>query len=365
MRGILARMSYRIIDGPDAQGRYKYKLRYISGGSYRTRLRWLRNDDEARRYIAAETSGAVDGLTWSTAYEIWREQDSGRSDSYLEKVRHSVSLLIDHLGDQAIDRTSAADMRSYLDRRLSDASPAAAGKCLTHFKAIANAMEERIQTPEWMRIKKPKHRPVEREAMPPELIPEYLDASTGALSPIVRWIALTGVRQQAAAQMLREDVGDEFAVMRMKGGRELRFRLDDALLSVLDLARQWRREVGYDGRYIFVTSQGNPWRDTVLSQMIRKAWSILEKKNGYRYTLHSLRHTFATVAGTSFGPDMLAAALGHESRATSERYTHVSQDQQARDTVQAAVRATIMEWVNLPTTVGKSPKTTEDEHRKT
>ncbi|WP_017732765.1 tyrosine-type recombinase/integrase [Nafulsella turpanensis] len=77
-------------------------------------------------------------------------------------------------------------------------------------------------------------------------------------------------------------------------------------------------------KYLFEGQYGGPYTSSSLRQVMRQA--LQKAGNPFRYTLHCLRHSFATHL-LEDGTDLryIQTLLGHNSSKTTEIYTHVSQ----------------------------------------
>lgn len=127
---------------------------------------------------------------------------------------------------------------------------------------------------------------------------------------------LGGLRCIEIAQLDRDDVTEEDILLHGKGGKDRRIPTHPAIWSkVRDLAA---------GR---VTALNRRQLSALGRQKLHRM--------GFPYSMHQLRHTFATAVYASAGRDLrvVQELLGHASVATTQRYVDVSGDQKT-----AAVR---------------------------
>lgn len=154
---------------------------------------------------------------------------------------------------------------------------------------------------------------------------------------IVRLMVVTGMRVGELCKLGLDDLSPDCSVVRIhgKGARERVAYITDARLRQ-DLQRiiQQRRKSRSATAALFVNRHGAPLR----SQSVRSKLRRLAKEAGIarRVTPHMLRHTAATLLiETGVDIRFVQRLLGHSSIATTEIYTHVS-DQALRVTLERA-----------------------------
>jgi len=344
----------------DAEGLIRFDIFYYDAlAKQRHTRRRFRTQAEAEKWIHAQREGPAlpvvnrnrpapqpkpedPGPTWREIHQAWENAHRALSSSQIKKVSRTVERLEERLGAGCRFKEATGErVREMILNIGTKSGPVAARHALAHLKSVARWARGELLIPEnipYEHLKAPAHKAKPTGPVPLEQIPALLAALGPWTLPIVRWIALTGCRQQDAAGILLADVTDQEATLRVKGGRKIVYRLDAPLLDCLAAARLQCEAAGVQTAYAFPNSAGNRWTDTHLAHTIKIAWSQLGP-----WRLHALRHTFATMAGRlGYGADMIKAALGHLARATSERYTHTAADDSARAEVGAAVRAEIL-----------------------
>ena len=154
---------------------------------------------------------------------------------------------------------------------------------------------------------------------------------------IVRLMVGTGMRVGELCKLTLDDLSPDCAVVRIhgKGARERVAYITDARLRE-DLRRlvARRRKSRLATAALFVNRHGAPMRP----QSVRSKLRRLAKAAGLerRVTPHMLRHTAATLLiETGVDIRFVQRLLGHSSIATTEIYTHVS-DQALRATLERA-----------------------------
>ncbi len=157
---------------------------------------------------------------------------------------------------------------------------------------------------------------------------------------IVRLLVVTGMRVGELCRLRIEDVAPDGSVLRIhgKGARDRVAYVTDASLRQ-DLRRIVEQRcrlaaVGAGGGALFLNRHGAPLRP----QSVRAKLKRLAKDAGLgrRVTPHMLRHTAATLLiETGVDIRFVQRLLGHSSIATTEIYTHVS-DEALRRTLERA-----------------------------
>ncbi|MEA3400179.1 MAG: tyrosine-type recombinase/integrase, partial [Armatimonadota bacterium] len=151
---------------------------------------------------------------------------------------------------------------------------------------------------------------------------------------IIATFAFTGVRRGELLGLMLDDVDLIEGTLRIEDGKGRKTRVLPLLDDAGEAIAKWlevRRDKGHD--YLFTTTHGNRIHPSRL-QIIWKG--ILERsgitKRGV--TMHTLRHTFATLLLRSGQCDLasLQKLLGHSRLDTTAIYLHVG-PQQLRDAV--------------------------------
>ncbi|UFZ08082.1 tyrosine-type recombinase/integrase [Bradyrhizobium ontarionense] len=150
-----------------------------------------------------------------------------------------------------------------------------------------------------------------------------------------RLMIATGVRVGELCRIAVQDLASDGSSIRIygKGARERVVYVSDASLRC-DMVEMlaWHRESGSLSGNLFLNSRGAPMRP----QSIRLALRRHRRDGERRVTPHMLRHTAATLL-IERGVDIrfVQRLLGHSSIATTEIYTHVS-DEALRSTLERA-----------------------------
>jgi integrase/recombinase XerC len=133
----------------------------------------------------------------------------------------------------------------------------------------------------------------------------------------------------------REDGAPVLDVWFSKGRASRRVRVTEPMAELLVywIEKQRRRLCGESGP-MFSVARGESGERRISRRMVQNVFKALARRLGLpeHYTLHSLRHTFATYYYRHTG-DLrgLQEALGHASLSTTAIYSHVSAEDHARN----------------------------------
>lgn len=137
---------------------------------------------------------------------------------------------------------------------------------------------------------------------------------------ILELIYATGIRVSECAKVKVGDIEDGFIKVMGKGKKERILPVGRRALEAID----WYQDRYIQGNgFLFVTKKGKPIsRVQIYLQLNRYAEKAGITK---KISPHTLRHSFATHLLEN-GADLrlIQAMLGHESVATTDRYTHIS-----------------------------------------
>jgi integrase len=325
-----------------------YRLHYWVRGRSRSLNRWFPSDLEAWRFVLEDRGEAAEAraaLTWQACLDVWRKAKT-RTEDHVLRVERSVALMSERHPAPPGKLSSEA-----LSAFLASQSPGAARKHLRNLKAVVRAVEGtgvRVAAP-WERLRAPAYKTSRRQAVRPEDLPRLLAALPEDLRLLATWVALTGCRQGAACRILASDVQDGRVVLREKADAAPDYVLDADLQAVVDEAMAFRRRVKTRSDRLFVTAQGRAWNPMAVSHRVHDHWPA-------GLTMHGLRHMWGTgIAALGLGADLVQAALGHRSRASSIPYVHVAEDSKTRATAQQALRAPLAAILRSRIVAGNHP----------
>jgi len=151
---------------------------------------------------------------------------------------------------------------------------------------------------------------------------------------IIATFAFTGVRRGELLSLRLPDVDLIDQTVRIEDGKGGKTRILPLLDDACEALQQWldvRRDTGHD--YLFTTTHGN----RIHASRLQIIWRDILQRSGIkkpRVTMHTLRHTFATLLLRSGRCDLasLQKLLGHSRLDTTAIYLHVG-PQQLREAV--------------------------------
>lgn len=168
-------------------------------------------------------------------------------------------------------------------------------------------------------------------------------ASAGDVRVAVRLMISTGIRVGELCSLRPEDISHDGSMVRVrgKGSRDRVAFVTDARLQA-DLRALARRAGGSPapGEVLFVNRSGSSIRPPSIRSRLR-GWST-EAGLQRRVTPHMLRHTAATLLlETGVDIRFVQKLLGHSSIATTEIYTHVTDEALRSTLLRADVLASV------------------------
>jgi site-specific recombinase XerD len=154
---------------------------------------------------------------------------------------------------------------------------------------------------------------------------------------IVRTLVVTGMRVGELCKLMIEDISPDCSLLRIqgKGARDrIAYITDTGLRRDLHHLLELRGKSPSESRRLFLNRFGAPMRPQSVRSSLRRV--AQEANLSRRITPHMLRHTAATLLlETGVDIRFVQRLLGHSSIATTEIYTHVS-DEALRSTLQRA-----------------------------
>ncbi len=151
---------------------------------------------------------------------------------------------------------------------------------------------------------------------------------------IIATFAFTGVRRGELLGLTLDDLDLVEGTLRIEDGKGGKTRVLPLLEDAADAIERWlqiRRDNGHN--YLFTTTHGN----RIYASRLQTIWKSILERSGItkpNVTMHTLRHTFATLLLRSGDCDLpsLQKLLGHSRLDTTAIYLHVA-PQQLREAV--------------------------------
>jgi site-specific recombinase XerD len=254
--------------------------------------------------------------------------------------------------DVSLAEISSATLKNYLadlvtERKLAVATVRRRFACLhTLFRRLADGGKSVDPFTAW-RLQLPRRRRLPKALSRPEissLLQSLTDTNPSrrlecdaTLATAMRLMVLTGIRVGELCKLRTHDLAPDASLIRVhgKGSRERIAYISDAVLRCeLLTAANNSRSAGGTHDALFVNRFGLPIRpQSIRSKLRRYAVKVGVSR---RVTPHMLRHTAATLLiETGVDIRFVQRLLGHSSIATTEIYTHVS-DEALRSTIERA-----------------------------
>lgn len=316
---------------------------------------------------------AANGLKWTDALKYWQDGHPQTSSGYIYRLELNIKLLCEFAKnkDLFIQDTSRGLFQRWLNERaqISPATANAAREIIAVAKYCHTRLDILPHAPDFLAIRKFKTNPVKRQALPLEMVGEYLAAAgeyySLGLRLIIEFMIFTGVRSSEAAELTEDRIKPNELIVMQKakgaGKREAVVPVDPYLQQIIDRARAWRKEYAAKLRTeikaakaqaeklsndrtrqrraevkvkklegaldklkrcqtVFFKDSGTAWD----KNSIRVRWEGCCKKAGLEYFVpHELRHTHATIAGDSnFNERYIQAAMRWDDPTMARRYVH-------------------------------------------
>ncbi len=215
------------------------------------------------------------------------------------------------------DSFSLADAQAYRQSLLdAGAKPATINRRLTTLKAYAAAVNPALAA-SLKDLKGVRQQPLAPKSVPASEIAAMLDRIQRRGTPrdyaLVSFMVYTGLRVGEVVSLRRADVNGTIQVRAAtsKGGKERAVPLCSAARTALDSYLALRDDAN---PALFLGHSNEPLTESGVAQVLKRYAAVHP---------HQLRHTFAYQYLNANSNDLvgLAAILGHESIATTQRYT--------------------------------------------
>lgn len=323
---------------------YKYYLRFRAHGKQCNRHLWARNEAEVRKYIEAEQGRALNVIDWVDAVDMYNASFPDLSSKHKDDMTATVNALTAVIGNISVGDTTLATIAQFLNKKQILTSGRTANKYRGHFLRIAKWLRSMglLSDIPFEYVAAVPHNAKQRMPFARDELSTYLDAISDEFARVtVDMILLTGARSSQICRLQMDAIRRDILLLpAQKRGPEREVLLDDVLREILEKAHALKSTVRQKNDNVFVNRTGTAWNRSTLLKNAQRSW----KQAGLeRRCIHELRHTYGTMAGTSFSPDMIKAAMGHRSRSSSEIY--VNTDAQSAAIVGVEVRRKLIDMM--------------------
>ena len=205
---------------------------------------------------------------------------------------------------------------------------------------IESSPMDRIKRPKFQK-KLPKHF-TEDEMKTLLSIPDLEDKFGIRNKAMLELIYSSGLRLMELAAVRIQDIDLHRGLIRLrgKGSKERIVPVGDPAIAAIREYLKIRSTFGekQDPDKLFLTHTGKAWDSKQLGLILQRYLSLVAQQEGY--TLHTLRHSFATHL-LQRGADIRAIQemLGHSKLSTTEVYTHVTIDDIKKEYLRAHPRS--------------------------
>lgn len=299
---------------------------------------------EVERIIALDSNTPGLNLKWSEGLQIYLDakKSERRQSGHLVNVAHAARVFMETMGDIAIEATTPELFKTFMQavvsqpvkhpksgKVLRESGPKVANHhrkelitiaryLLKHAGKITNIPFKDVPT---LPVVTEQRRPIAKGK-----VPEYLDALPEHIRRPVLLILLYGLRSTAVCNITIADVSANTVRALDKNNNLWDIPIDEMLRGIIADAMAYREQQNTKSDRLLVNGHGRAWNRTTLLKAAQKAWDAagLERKK-----IHEIRHTLGTLAGKSFTPLMVQAAMRHKSRKSSEAYSHPNEEMAA------------------------------------
>ncbi len=350
-------ISYRLVDETRPEGSRRYIVHYAAGDGkwHSVTLPEGHTLSDAKDHLASLRVRKARGdrlvktkMTVAELLDHWLEtRQHSLKATTLESYEWGIRCIKDHMGPRKIQELSAADVAD-LRSRLQNA-----GHKTWTIKKIETPLSGAVRLAmreEWI-VSNPFDRMLPHERLKPDQremrclkrgeIPRLLGAASST-----RWktlfslLVFTGLRISEALNLLWSDFDFEKNAITVRESKTKAGERSVMLIPALSgQLRAWRLEQAPGHQFVFSNATGAP----VSRREALRALNATEKRAELpKYTLHELRHTFASVLiAQGELPTFVASQMGHaDPGVTMKTYAHLFEKeesvQRATDRLQEA-----------------------------
>lgn len=244
--------------------------------------------------------------------------------------RYEVSLkaLLPAFGGRMLHEITPSDIERWRVERLKAVKASTSNRDITALKAILSRAVEwgKLKDSPARRVKLLKERNTRLVYLSDDEANRLLTAATGHLRPFLKLLLHTGLRRGEALALKWQDVDKQTGHLHVRDSKTgearsipLNMGASEALTDVIGL-----KHVATGTPFVFCDETGKPFKS------VRTSFGTAMKRAGLEgkgYTLHTMRHTFASnLANLGVPVQTIAALLGHSDIRMSLRYAHLSPD---------------------------------------
>jgi len=268
--------------------------------------------------------------------------EKNRQPRTIEAYQFELSRFQSYL-DKSWQDITKQDIRNYLDSLANTNSASARARSLSSIKSffnylvreghIINNPTDGIDAPKIPK-KEPKPLSVEECTKLISVIKEFSNGHKTCMRDIaiIQMFLNTGIRLSELCNLTRENVNLEQRAIKIirKGGNEQTIPLNSQITAIL--RKYESRQIEQDGFY-FLSNRKRQLHPNTVQKMVEKYLFFADIKN---HSVHSLRHTFATILAKQHPLQIVQDLMGHKNPQTTIRYIKIAE--QDRQTAVESIR---------------------------
>lgn len=235
--------------------------------------------------------------------------------------RHSLTVLKNRIGNMLLNNISYRDVEDFKVNRSKEVKPASVNLEIRHLKAAFEVAKK------WEYIKENPFRELKQIKVKGKNLPKYLSKSEvtmlleaipeGLFKCLVEFYLYTGCRRNEALNLAWDNIdlkNERIILVNTKSGNDRLIPINSSLMRVLkSMDTKTKRPFPFKPRYV--------------TQKVKDYLKASGIKRWKEFTVHSLRHTFASHLVME-GSDLYTVSklLGHSSVAVTQMYAHLAPD---------------------------------------
>jgi len=318
--------------------------RRTPGGKQVRKRFHLQSKAMVERAILLDSGRSDVGLKWSEGIRLYLDAKlaEGRNSRAMDNVERAVKAFIALAGDLSIEETTPEIMKEFMQavsrqpvkhkysgKEYRISGPKVSNHHRKELLTVARYLRGhtgKISSVPFEHVPPFPVKAVRRAPIPDDMVHAYLDALPPHVLRPVQMVLYYGLRSTAVCNLTTDSVDGAALTALDKGVVERRIPIDDMLALMLEEANSFRKTFTAPAPALFLNANGHGWNRMTLLHAAQRAWvrAGLEQKK-----IHEVRHTLGTLAGKSFTPGMVQAAMGHRSRKSAEVYFHPTEEMAA------------------------------------
>jgi len=288
----------------------------------------------ARQEFGIEPKDARRHIPLSQFAKIYLKYSrTNKAHNTAEVDRFALDALLEILGDKLITEIRPTDLEHFKTERLKTISPRTLNTQIGQIKAAFS------KAVEWGYLTENPTKGVSSLRLP-KSPPKYLSEEDIAkllaldvasriqdreFGKVIRFFLLTGLRRSELIHLEWTDIDSKNKLLHVRNKEGFRTKtLGERSIPISPALKKLIVEIGPKSKgYIFPSPNGGPYYEGAWSNKFKRR--VRRAKINPSFTLHTLRHTFAThLREKGVGLDVLAELLGHSHIEMTRVYGHIT-----------------------------------------